>query len=45
MVVDNNPASTFSGSDSQLETTVKLLLDEVAKHPVSVPKAPAYPKK
>ena len=45
VVVDNNPASTFSGSDSQLETTVKLLLDEVAKHPVSVPKAPAYPKK
>ena len=45
VVVDNLPAATFAGSDAQLEATVKHLLDEVAKRPNPVPRAPSYPKK
>jgi tricorn protease len=45
IVVDNNPASTFGGSDAQLEATVRHLLEEMKKNPNPVPRAPAYPKK
>ena len=45
IVVDNNPASTFAGSDAQLEATVRHLLEELKKNPNPVPRAPAYPKK
>lgn len=45
VVVDNLPAATFAGSDVQLETTVKLLLQEIRQRPVTTPRAPAYPKK
>lgn len=45
VVVDNKPHATFRGEDAQLEATVRHLLEEIGKRPVSVPKAPAYPRK
>lgn len=45
VVVDNLPVGTFDGSDAQLEATVKLLLEEVARKPNPMPRPPAYPKK
>lgn len=44
-VVDNEPYTTFQGKDTQLEAAIKFLQDKLAKEPVPVPKAPAYPDK
>ena len=45
VVVDNPPHATFSGKDAQLDAAVQYLKEKIAKEPVEVPKAPAYPKK
>jgi tricorn protease len=45
IVVDNLPHATFGGSDVQLDTAVRHLLDEIKAHPRPVPPAPAYPDK
>jgi tricorn protease len=45
IVVDNLPVATFRGDDAQLAAGVKHLLEELAKKPVAVPPAPAYPRK
>ena len=44
-MVDNLPHATFEGKDAQLEAAVRYLLDEIKKHPVTVPPAPRYPDK
>jgi tricorn protease len=43
VVIDNLPHATFMGSDAQLETGVKELLDEIQRDPRPLPKAPPYP--
>jgi tricorn protease len=43
--VDNDPASLMAGKDPQLDKTIALLLDEIAKHPVSLPEHPQFPIK
>lgn len=45
IAVDDTPHQTFEGRDAQLETAVRTLLDELAAHPVPVPKPPKYPIK
>ena len=45
IVVDNLPHATFEGKDAQLEAAVSHLLDRIAKEPVVLPKAPAFPDK
>ena len=45
VVVDDTPHQTFLGHDAQLEMAVRALLDQLAKQPPSVPKAPKYPHK
>ncbi len=41
--VDLDPHAVRQGHDPQLEKTVEVLLDELAKHPLPVHKKPAYP--
>ncbi|OGU68400.1 MAG: hypothetical protein A3C56_07665 [Ignavibacteria bacterium RIFCSPHIGHO2_02_FULL_56_12] len=43
--VDNPPRATFGGSDAQLDAAIQYLKEKIAKEPVDVPAAPAYPKK
>ena len=43
--VDNLPHATFNGQDSQLETAIQYLLEEIRKNPVEVPPPPPYPNK
>ena len=45
VVVDDTPHQTFLGHDAQLETAVRTLMDQLAKQPPTVPKAPKYPHK
>ncbi|HEV2180154.1 MAG TPA: S41 family peptidase, partial [Gemmatimonadaceae bacterium] len=45
VVVDDTPHQTFLGRDAQLEMAVRTLMDQLAKQPPSVPKAPKYPHK
>ena len=45
IVIDNEPYTTFSGKDAQLDAAIKFLQDKLAKEPMAVPKAPAYPDK
>jgi len=43
--VDNLPAATFRGEDTQLDTAIKHLQELIAKDPRPVPPAPPYPDK
>lgn len=43
--VDNLPHATFNGSDAQLETAVKHLLERIAEDPRAVPQPPPHPDK
>jgi tricorn protease len=45
IVVDNPPRATFEGEDEQLDAAIHYLKVEIARAPVPVPPAPAYPKK
>jgi tricorn protease len=45
VVVDNPPRATFEGEDEQLDAAIHYLKGEIARAPVPVPPAPAYPKK
>ncbi len=44
-VVDNLPHATFKGQDAQLQAAIKYLQEKIAKEPVEIPPAPAYPDK
>ncbi|MEY4374953.1 MAG: Tricorn protease, partial [Candidatus Eisenbacteria bacterium] len=45
VVVDNLPRATADGHDAQLDAAVKLLLDDLAREPVTTPRTPRYPDK
>jgi tricorn protease len=45
VVVENTPVSTAQGRDAQLEAAVKLLLQDIARKPVTTPPPPPYPDK
>jgi hypothetical protein len=45
IVVDNLPAATFRGGDTQLDAAVRYLQGQIRDHPVPVPPPPAYPDK
>jgi len=45
IVVDHLPHATFEGADAQLATAVRELLKALEENLVTVPKAPAYPRK
>ena len=42
IVVDNLPRATFDGQDAQLEAAARYLLEELSRHPVTVPEVPPY---
>jgi tricorn protease len=43
IAVDNLPLATFEGGDAQLDEAVRILKEEIAKHPNPVPEPPQYP--
>lgn len=43
--VENLPHETFQGEDAQLDAAIEHLLEKIAKDPIEVPPAPAYPDK
>jgi tricorn protease len=45
IVIDNEPYTTFQGSDAQLDAAIRYLKEKLQKEPIVVPKAPAYPDK
>lgn len=45
MVVDNLPHATFKGTDAQLDTAIKHLLNSIDEDPREVPPVPPYPDK
>jgi len=45
MVVDNLPYESFKGKDAQLDAAIAYLKQQIAEHPVDVPKAPPHPDK
>jgi tricorn protease len=45
MVVDNLPHETFNGKDTQLETAIAYLKEQIRKHQVDIPEPPPYPDK
>ncbi len=42
IVIDNLPRETFDGKDAQLEAAVLYLLDDLSRHPVTIPEVPSY---
>jgi tricorn protease len=45
VVVDNLPVATAAGEDAQLDATVRLLLEAIAREPRPVPPTPRHPDK
>lgn len=45
IVVDNLPRASFDGHDAQLDAAIRYLEEKIAKQPVPLPAAPAYPRK
>jgi len=45
IVVDNDPAKEFSGTDEQLNKAVEVILDQMKTHPAKLPPPPPYPDK
>ena len=45
IVVDNDPAKEYAGTDEQLNKAIEVILDELKQNPQELPKAPEYPKK
>jgi len=45
VVIDNLPHETFYGRDAQLDAAIKLLQEEIQKHPNPVTAPPAFPDK
>ena len=43
--MENLPHETFQGEDAQLDAAIEHLLEKIAKDPIEVPPAPAYPDK
>jgi tricorn protease len=45
IVVDNDPAKEFAGDDEQLNKAIQVILEEMKKHPATLPPHPPYPDK
>ena len=45
IVVDNDPAKEYSGTDEQLNKAIEVIKEEMKKHPVALPPPPPYPDK
>jgi tricorn protease len=45
IVIDNDPAREFAGSDDQLEKAIDVIKQELARHPVVLPPPPPLPDK
>jgi len=45
IVVDNDPAKEYSGTDEQLNKAIEVIKEEMKKHPVTLPPPPPYPDK
>jgi len=45
IVVDNDPAREFAGTDDQLEKAIIVIQEELQKSPVKIPPPPPYPDK
>ena len=45
IVVDNDPAREFAGTDDQLNKAIEVILDELKTMGREIPPVPAYPKK
>jgi tricorn protease len=41
--VIDDPALMVDGGDPQLDVAIKLMLEEIEKHPYTPPQRPAYP--
>jgi tricorn protease len=45
IVIDNDPAREFAGTDDQLEKAIAVIQEELQKHPVTLPPPPPLPDK
>ena len=45
IIVDNDPAKEYSGTDEQLNKAIEVIKEELKKHPVTLPPPPPYPDK
>ncbi len=45
IVVDNDPAREYAGTDDQLEKAIAVIKEQLRKHPVKLPPPPPYPDK
>ncbi|HLJ95552.1 MAG TPA: S41 family peptidase, partial [Gemmataceae bacterium] len=45
VVVDNDPAKEFAGTDEQLDRAIAVILEELQKHEKTLPPVPPFPKK
>jgi tricorn protease len=43
IIVDNDPAKEYSGTDEQLNKAIEVIKEELIKHPVTLPPPPPYP--
>jgi len=45
IVVDNDPAKEYMGTDEQLDKAIEVIKEELKKHPVNIAPPPPYPDK
>ena len=45
IVVDNDPAKEYAGTDEQLNKAIEVILDQMKTHPAKLPPPPPYPDK
>jgi tricorn protease len=45
IVVDNDPAKEYAGTDEQLDKAIEVVLEEMKAQPVRIPSPPPYPTK
>jgi tricorn protease len=45
IMVDNDPALEYAGTDQQLDKAIAVIKEEMKKHPVVLPAPPPYPNK
>ena len=45
IVVDNDPAKEYAGTDEQLKKGIEVILEELKTKEKKLPKVPPYPKK
>ena len=45
IVLDNDPAKEFAGTDEQLDRAIEVILEELRANPRPLPGPPPYPKR